>query len=595
MSDPRYELTDAKTIPLRPLKGIYRDISTTLIPTGGFYDVDGYIPDDSGIIRRFGFEELNVEFPDVDRWDHLSSFIDDQGVKITYGIAGGEFFVLAGQGFIPIPCEYPSTQFDPLSTVSISAGDRLVIGNSETHWLTEAGISRGDQLSINGGETFTITSVVDDKTLRIEQVPVSDGTDLGYKIKRMLTPAADWSIQTVRLDRTIFVVTGKNTVMVFDIDQNDGVYTYWELAKLKGIVLTSEPEHRNFIPKTIEVFKDRIWLGNIFSEKADRLYSYRITWTPILNPLDFLPDRQYTDLVQIGGEISALQTLGNLLMTYFEFGIQFGRETQIPGDVLPLAFDKVQTAVRGVLQPEAVASAMGGHFYVSTDNVYYIGQNLQVKSIGDNIKELLFRRELVKSRYAIKNFFEAEGILIGASTSEGSYEEIYGYNFGTQQWTRFQINADNISVFALGSRLTYMDYGENQIYGADPQNPCNNATWDTDRLPGTEYFETYDVRYDDMSNGYGSPFLPADVPFYAAKPEEIDNRRITVPSDYTACLAIYGGSSSVSATNRFYITNGRFIYNFDSAMATEFNGDPILTLIETGDFDLDAIDVYNYI
>ena len=588
------------SVPIRPLKGIYQNTPQNLLPAGAFTNIDGFLSSTEGLVRRSCFTQLEVTVPDISRWDFLGSYIDDQGTKITYGLGDGRFFFLSGSGFTEIPNFYPVQGDDVNSLVTVTQSDRVIQGNASTKWLTNSGIVPGDILElVNTGEQYTVAKVIAEDQISVEQVPQvpsgseGDYTDAPYIVHRLLKPAAEWEIQVGRLDRYIYIVTGRNTVFVFDIDDYSRILTYWEVAEKKSIPLNSTPEQRNFIPKTLEIHKDRVWLGNIKSDETNRLNSSRITWTPILNPLDFRPERYYVDLISTGGEISCLKVMGNLLIVYFEFGVQFGRDTSVPGDTLPLAFDEVEASNRGVLQPGAVASTMEGHYYVSTDNVYYLSQDLNIQAIGDPVAPLMFVPNNLNTAYKAINFTDITGIMIGSGTQDGAYDNIWVYNYLTKEWTRFGITADTINLLAIGSSLTFQDYGEAQIFSADPEYPCNDDTWDTTRDPITKYFiGDIDIQNDDMSNGYENNPIGTDVPLYAAKPEEIESRTLTSKEDYTQCELPFQGSSADSLNNRIYITNGNRVYMFDYQVTSDFNGSPVSILLETGGFDFNMPERY---
>ena len=582
----------SQTIPLRPLLGIHRDVSPTLIPKGAFFDVEGFLPSDTGLIRRFGFSAIDRIFPDITSWEYLNSFIDDNGGKVTFGIGGGKFWVASGDTFVNVPCEYPNVTSPAGTTAATIAGSRTITGVS-TEWKTLGGFVKGDTIYIDGtGETLRIEQVVDDLTITAFDVAEFSSGASDYVITHELVTPADWAIQVVRLDRRLFIVTGTNTVMVYNLDHPEAVYTYWEMADIEGITLTVTT-NLNFIPKTIDVFKDRIWTGNIFSDLADRWYTNRISWTPVLSSLDFQPDGQFNNLVKIGGDITCIRAMGNLLMVYFDNGAQYGRETQVPGDIFPLAFDVVETSRSGVYNPNCVASGQGGHFFVSSTNVYYLSQQLQMAPISEEVKEILYGSDVSKQGYKIGNFSESEGLFVASKAlGRESYNKLWAYNYTTREWTQFSISADYISIFSLGTRLSYSDYPENQIYGADPLNVCNDDTWDTTRDVTTQFFTNYDVQSDDMSNGYGSPALNDFVPIYARRAEDALTNQILTVDDYTTCKASYGGTSSAFSEELLYITNGAPIYVFDLNAIEDYDGSDVVAMFETGDFDLGLPDTY---
>lgn len=535
------------TVPFRPLnRGIVRNISPTLTPVGAFYNADGFYPADQGLTRRDAFTTLSLTFPDIVKWQYLDSFIDDLGVKITYGIGDGVLYELAGSSFSARPCEYAA------GTVTGVAGTKVItLDTAPTDTFKTIGsVVRGDKITITDtGEVYTVSTVTDDIIVIFEGEIVTAFTTSAYKIERLLTPASDWTITTVRLDRYIVICTGKNPLMIYDIDKADLVRTFAEQAIADSIPgISPNP----FIPKTIEVFNDRFWIGNVYSDDKARWYPSRISWSPILSPLALDPDALFRDEVTIGGEIGCIKSLGNLLAVYFEFGILYGRETSVPGDTLPLAFDKLETARRGVLQPGAVASARGGHFYVSTDNVYFLSEGLESTTLAEEPSEDMFRPSLLRTRYIAKNFISAQGIVIGASSKDDSIEELWLFNFSTRAWTKLSVSCDTFSSFALGSRLIYDEYPPNLLYGDDytPYPPPQ-------------------------------PILPPEPlpPGYSVW-------------DFTDEGIAYGAVTVVSEEESLFITTGKNIHGLDTSSTIDYAGQQIIVLIDTGDFDFGRPDNY---
>jgi len=600
-----------QTIPFRPLKGIHKNVSTTGVPPGAFTDVEGFMPSEVGLVRRFTFTTAEVIFPEITRWDYLDSFINDDGSKVTYGIGDGKFYELAGSGFVERPNHYPNAQSVYTGPIAVTAGNQNVLGSAGTKWLSDGGIVRGDLIHVeSSGEVLTVDSVTAEDTIRVFEIPATSAAASDYYIERLMKPAVEWAIKVVRLDRYLYICTGQNTIMIYDIDNPEFIYTWWEKSKILGIIGTGPGQHPvptapNFIPKVIEAFKDRIWTGNIYSDVETHLYPSRVSWTPILAPTYFYPELQYNDLVMIGGEIGSLNILGNFLMIYFEFGVQYGRETAIPGDVFPLAFDLVDTGRRGALQPNAVCSAVAGNFFVSTDNVYFIGSNLQTTPIADNVQTVMFRSGLLKTAYKIIAMTEADGLVVGASTYEGSYEQLWVFNYTTKEWTHLDISADLIATFAIGARYVFSDYPEGQIYSGateDYGGPCNEQIWDTSRASSAPYYFTnYDVQNDDMSNGLakedpagGNLIIDTTlVPIYGVIDSlGGDETRKSLLTEFTDCILIYGYTSGVVSSNRFFITTGKFIHSYLNDAPTDYDGTPAHCLMETGDLDLGIPDTY---
>lgn len=561
---------DRINVPLRPFtKGIVLNVSPTMLPAGAVVDANGYIGTTSGITRRGGMTVLDTfEPPAVTRYDYINSFINDDGTKTTYAIANGRFFELAGSTFLERPCKYVSTDDTPTaSTVSGLAGTTAITGTDTT--FSSQQIQSGDIIIVDpsGAATeYTIDVITGATSLTVLESMSADFTDVDFIVRRLLYPAPEWQITVERLDRILYICTGTRPLLGYNIDTPERV-----------IPIDVE---RSFVPKTILVFNDRLWCGNVFiptdfpaNTVPDRWYTNRVCWSLIVNEsgytpttvgaVDINPLRNFNDLIEVGGEISALAILGAYMAVLFEFGIHYGRQTQVPGDILPLAFDSVPSGRRGVLQPGAVTTTKNGLFYVSTDNVYYLGVNLQVQPVADSVDPALFRPQILNTRYKINTFSESDGIIIGCGYNEDSYDEFWVFNLHTKAWTRFEYACAYFNVFTIGSRLVYSDYPDGQIYGVEPPGVNDDALGNV--LPESPVLGTQ-VPLQPLPDG------PTDLPQYEL-------------TTYTDQNAIYAGESSEQTNDRFYATVGPYITVMETGAETDQNSAPIYGLIETGDFD----------
>lgn len=566
--------TDKINVPLRPFnRGIIRNTSPTMVPTGALVDANGYIPTTSGIERRPGFSIVTtIDAQDVTRYDYMNSFIGDDGSKIAYAIADGRFYELTGQTFIERPCAYLSTDDSPNSTIEASLGSYAIVGTNTT--FTARSLIVGDYVQVDIGGTiyeYRVTAINSDTSLSIGSA-VNPAIPAGssFAVRRTLSPAAEWQVQVVRLDRLLYICTGQRPLVVYDIDNPDNV-----------VPLDLE---RNFIPKCINVFNDRLWCGNIYipgnypsSGGQNIWYTNRISWSKIVaeagytptasGGVDINPLRNFNDLVNIGGEVSSLATLGSYLLAFFEFGIEYGRETSVPGDTLPLAFDRIMTGRRGVLQPGAVVETKNGVFFVSTDNVYYVSDSLKVEAVSDTVNELLFRTALLKTRYKIHDFSHVDGLIIGACSNEDSYDEFWVLNLSTGAWTRFAYSCDYFNVFTLGSRDIYGTLPESQIFGVRPPGSNDDALGNP--LP------------DSPAAGTLVPVAPpTDDPQVTLVDDPVNNLPGYSESDET-----YGGENSDQSNDRLTVTVGPNVLIMDMNASTDQNNAPIYCTLETGDFD----------
>lgn len=558
---------DRINIPLRPFtRGMILNVSPTMLPAGAVVDANGFIGSTSGLSRRGGMDVLDTfDPPPVSRYDYINSFINDDGTKTTYAIADGKFYELAGTTFLERPCEYTSADDTPTaSTVSGTAGTTAVVGTDTTFNIRE--IATGDLITIDpsgANTTYTVDVVASDGlSVTVLESIEADFTAVDFTVQRLLYPAPEWQITVARIDRILYICTGTRPLLGYNIDFPD-----------KVIPIDTE---RPFIPKTIMVFNDRLWCGNIFipsdfpsNTVPNRWYTNRVCWSTILpesgyapttiGAVDINPLRNFNDLIEIGGEISGLSPLGSYMAVFFEYGIQYGRETQVPGDTLPLAFDIIPSGRRGVLQPGAITSTKNGLFYVSTDNVYYLGINLQVLPMADAVDPELFRPQILNTRYKIENFNEVAGLIIGCGYNEDSYDEFWVFNLHTKAWTRFEYACSYFNTFTIGSRLTFSDYSDSQIFGVEPPGVNDDALGNI--LPE-------------------SPILGTQVPIQP--PVDLPQYALTA---YTDSKAIFSGESSEQTNDRFYATVGADITVMGADLETDQDNAPVSCLIETGDFD----------
>lgn len=560
------------SVPLRPFtKGVVRNVAPTMIPIGAVYDANGFLPSTSGLVRRSGFGlTKSIDILDVDRYDYIDSFINDDGTKTTYAIADGKFYELAGSIFTNRPCAYISIDELPATaTISATVDTNDVIGVNTNFGSQQ--LKTGDILLVDPGGTerrYTVDQIIDDLNFTTLEIIAPAIVTEAFAIERVLYPAPEWQIQVKRIDRVLYICTGQRPLMGYNIDTPERVYPI--------------DVDRPFVPKTIEVIHDRLWCGNIFiplvmsTPTPSRWYTNRVSWswtipesgyTPTTTgAVDIDPFRDFNDLVETGGEISALSTLGSYLAVFFEYGVHYGRLTQVPGDILPLAFDAINTGERGVLQPGAVTTSRNGLFFVSTDTVYFLGENLQLQSISESINELLFRPAgdpdnpgILNTRYKINNVTEVEGLIIGCGYNEDSYNEFWLFNFTTKAWTRFLYACAYFNVFTIGSRLIISQYLDGQIFGVEPPGQNDDALGNP--LPD-------------------SPVLTTPVP--VQPPEDLPQFPL---SAYTEQNAIFAGEGGIQSDDRLFATVGQFIVAMDATLETDQNDAPIHCQIETGDFD----------
>ncbi len=450
------------SIPFRPLtKGIRHDVPPTMIEQGALYDTEGAQMSDRGIERRFGFQEL-ATISGLNYFRFLAPYM------ATNGDLDIAFISDAGRFGIYKPNTGTTTYYD------------AVYANPDT--VTLAGTSGTDILTLATGSWYNTGLMIGD-TITV------DGDDYvinGFTSSLILTI-------TTSLTATYSTTTWSGTYK--NIGSNELVtidYTQY----LNTIIITDQvrpPLQFNGTYLTAIVIGARYNVGTV-TIASDRLYYGNVTWidntpsgwtaanpvlvawaeTPgVLSSID--PESFYVHLPYVKHSIIKLKLLGNLLVSYFNKGIMIGQKTGYSGATLPYAFTVLETGERGIHNPYAVASSRDGNYYITTDDIYHIGNGLDFpKPIGTPIADLL-SDSVSNYNYSIllnaprRNFLYAFLITSGGT----SYDTALVYNLTKQSWARFTLEYDKLAILSqdvgsaystLDSITTYSDLGATVKY-----------------------------------------------------------------------------------------------------------------------------------
>jgi hypothetical protein len=309
-----------------------------------------------------------------------------------------------------------------------------------------------------------------------------------------------------------------------------GIYTY------NGGYLIPMPLHFPGTPdtaaytaaRTVMYFGGRLYFGCV--TLAGATYRQRIIWTEVLD-LTEVPADAYQDLDETPGQILKLVGLGSLAFAYFTDAAYYGRPTNLDG--LPYAFTKLDTGGVGLAGQRAACPFFDGQIFVSSDEIYYVTASEGLSPIGtpviaDSLKPALAAGSL--NRTMVRVDVPRQRVLFGFALSGGSeIDTIFAYNYVTKAWSYVKQGA--VTAFNVVNFADEVEYDDIDV----------NAT----------YADYADVLY----TAFGGNFAERQLTY-------VDNSGyIYVMADNSTHDELYDGSIV-----------------------------PIVTQIETGDFDLDEPD-----
>lgn len=268
----------------------------------------------------------------------------------------------------------------------------------------------------------------------------------------------------------------------------------------------------------IEFFDDRLWVGG-FVEGAVT-YPYRIRWTTKSDKTDF-PAGQYLDLPYTNSTLVRLLGNGSILVAYFEDAIFVGYPSQIFGQ--PYHFERLETAKTGLVGSMAVSRWTDGHFFVGDDDIYFLGANLSLQTIGSPVVRATIQN--CKNKYAIRISPDPlnERIIFGFPEGAGTQiSKVWSFEYKTGAWSYSPISTSLVSATRFTTTVTWDD--------------LSSYTWGT---------------------------LPSTYPTWASM------------------------DPAVGPLQFFTILEGGLYQQNDSYNTDEWSGDPVHATIESGDMDLD--------
>jgi hypothetical protein len=187
-----------------------------------------------------------------------------------------------------------------------------------------------------------------------------------------------------------------------------------------------------FTTSCIAFHQERLWVGSTI-DATDGTKQYRIRWSTMANHRDFSTTTAYLDLPYTKGRMLRLVPMGNRLVAYFTDAIYVGTPTNYP--LLPLRFEKIDTAGVGLVGAKAVTSFMGAHFFVGTDDIYLFSDG-GMERIGTPIirRALANRTGFIDETYVTVDV-ENYCVMMTIPSSASPSGEVWRYQYKAKAWS----------------------------------------------------------------------------------------------------------------------------------------------------------------
>ena len=352
-----------RNIALRPInKGMVRNIQSNALPPGSVLTAKNLIVGTQGPMRRPGMGVLAGDstflFPPI---RGIIALTKTDGTQVSVVFDNRMVYVFTATGYTQYTWDYT------VGTINASAASVSVSGIG-TAWASGAELQAGDILITGSGATLDrieIGAIGGNAALTLRSSLANAHTQTDYTIYRSLGANNPYMTVWTLVDNKLLFADSSRALYSFDgsdFDEYDASLT--------------------FIPSCVEFFKDRVWCGHIQIGAAD--HRQRITWSELIDHTAIDPTANYIDLDYQQGACQRLKGMGNLLIGYFEDAIYYGRQTNIKGDTLPYAFERIETGGIGLVGMNAVTPFLDGHFFVGQDNIYFLS-NKGFERVGTSV------------------------------------------------------------------------------------------------------------------------------------------------------------------------------------------------------------------
>ena len=222
-----------------------------------------------------------------------------------------------------------------------------------------------------------------------------------------------------------------------------------------------------------------LFVGN-YMEGAIRKFG-NIAWSSPVDTDNWATTTSWINL-QSTSELVALVSFGQYIVALFGDSIWMGYPSNITG--LPFKFEKIETGGVGLVNPAAWTIWKDSLFFVGQNNVYRIGADGALSTIGDAVAPNIFydpslRKTLAYSRLVTDPI--NEHIVFSVPTAEAqNFSLMYIFNWKAMAWSQWSIaswesnpptqttgilelSCSGMGYSGLTSKRTYDDYDQTSV------------------------------------------------------------------------------------------------------------------------------------
>lgn len=421
-------------VPSRPLdKGIMRHVSSTMLEEGAVLTAKNFIVGSAGPLRRPGLAQVSggatVYFPPV------------RGIVLMTLTSGTQQLLVFDERLLYLvgasSFTLKSWDYDT-GTINCSAGSLTVSGIGTDFDDSNADLKVGDILKAGSGadlERIKIAAINGSLSITLEESMVNARTATAYDIYRSFKASNPYLVVWTVADNKIIFADSNRPLFAYD-----------------GSSFGDFDSSLTFAPSCVEFFNDRLWCGHIVNGSDD--LRQRIIWSTTTDLTDFDVTGRYLDLSYQQGAVQRILGMGELLVAYFDDALYYGKTTNIAGDTLPVAFDRLETGGIGLVGQAAVTPFLDGHFFVGQDNIYFLSVK-GFQPIGTPVVRQTI--DVCENMWAVYAAVDArrDRVVFGFPDISSEMTKLWSYNYKARAWSYDEVACNAIAGMSRAESVSW--------------------------------------------------------------------------------------------------------------------------------------------
>jgi hypothetical protein len=422
-----------ESVAIAPLdKGMRLDRPGQALEDGAFVRLENLIVNPYGLFKRPGYAEFAGGDTSPYTFEDVITLWNSAGTRQTVLLTARTLYEVSSTGgFTEVAWGY--------STGTATITGTAVIG-SGTAWDTND-IMEGDIFRV-GTEEAEIDTVTDATHLSLKTASIADGSG-SYSIQRAFGSGFTDMNDTVEVDGCLLIADGKRPLMYYD--PNTHAIGYW---------ITAYPATGTFVPGTVGVIGDRVWVGNV-SDSTDGHTRQRLRWSTLANKQDFSLATSYLDLLYSIGTIRKLLPLGGYFVIYLDDAIYMGTPTSYP--LAPIQFDKVETGGAGIPGVHCVCSYLNSHYFIGPDDIYILSAEGVTRVGAPILRDSIRATQLLTYSYVVADQFN-NSMCFGIPGSTPAIQNVWRMQLQTKGWSVDQdVETNMLANPVINTNMTWVD------------------------------------------------------------------------------------------------------------------------------------------